>query len=491
MNNRQSVFKIFALLIVICICLTAVSGCGKKNNNSSTSLDEEIIGEVIIGDDSDQTDTEGNSNDNDASGDNSNSNNDKINTGSIDISKLRGQKVTMMMWRELNVSEKNVLKNFENSTGINVKYTVVNQKEYLTKVAAEIAGGTGLDICAIQSGGMSILSKDPYASAYPVGVLATMQPFFEVTGQNPKDSIWSKSWMDPYKIKDKYYGVAISGGWHTLSTVVYYNKDLFEENGITTPRELWQAGNWNWDTFKKAALEISAIDDYYYGYAGRDTYAYMLSAGCDYVGFDGKKFTNTSNDPKVKKAWEFSIEMLDSGAQFRPDGSSNYPQLFLEGKFGMYGEGSYCMANIGMMGDYAYKLNDVGFEIDAVPFPSPKGQTPVAIHRANLFGIAKNSKNPIAAGVFLRYWLDPKNAPPFSKTALNGNMKDTFDWINAETTKKNALISGGVIGYHDIDKLSGMTYNLMVNPANQINTTISSYKSFIDNCVSAANKVIK
>lgn len=505
--KKNFVFKLMATTLALCMCVGSLAGCGESKTTSAPTTEEEVLGEYFVedentgstGDNGTEKDDKDNKDDGKGDGKDNGQNttsDSKDNTTSttpnknIDVSKLKGQTVTMMMWRELNVAEKKVLENFKKSTGINVKYTVVNQKEYMTKVAAEIASKSGLDICAIQSGGMSILSSDTYPSSFPIGTVATMQPFFEATGQNPKDGVWAKSWMDPYKINNKYYGVAIAGGWHTLTTVIYYNKDLFEENGITTPRELWKAGKWNWDTFKNAALEISAIDDYYVGYAGRDSYAYMLAANCDYVNFNGKKFTNTSNTAALKKAWEFSNSMMSSGAQFRPDGSSNYPQLFLDGKFGMYGEGSYCMLDIGMLGDYAYDLDSVDFEIDAVPFPSPKGQTPVAIHRGNLFGIAKNAKNPVAAGVFLRFWLDPKNSLPFSKTAINKNMNDTFEWVNSESTKKKAFLSGGVLGYQNAERMGNLTYALLVGTPNEIPTTIAKFQQFINSSVDQANKVL-
>lgn len=486
---KKNALKLLLVTVAFCMCLGTMAGCKKSNNSSDATMSDEFLGEFYVEDssNSDGTDSSAGADTSLTSGSSSTGQNG---SSSIDVSKLKGQTVQMLMWRELNVAEKKVLENFKKSTGINVRYTVVNQKDYMTKVAGEIASGSGLDICAIQSGGMSILTSDTYPSAFPVGTIATMQPFFEATGQNPNDSIWAKSWMDPYKINGKYYGVAVAGGWHTLSTVIYYNKDLFEENGIKTPRELWKAGNWNWETFRAAALEISNIDDYYVGYAGRDSYAYMLSAGCDYVDFDGKKFVNTSNSATLKKAWEFSNEMMSSGAQLRPDGSSNYPQLFLEGKFGMYGEGSYCMLDIGMLGDYAYDSKSVDFEIDAVPFPSPKGQEPVAIHRGNLFGIAKNAKNPVAAGVFLRFWLDPKNSLSFSKTAINKNMNDTFEWVNSEKTKKKAFLSGGVLGYQNAGQMVSLTADLLTGTPIGIPTTIGKYQQFINTSVNQANKVL-
>ena len=184
-------------------------------------------------------------------------------------------------------------------------------------------------------------------------------------------------------------------------------------------------------------------------------------------------------------------EMISSGAQFRPDGSSNFPQLFIQGKFGMYGESSYCMLDIGMMGDYAYHLDNVDFEIDAVPFPSPKGQEHLAIHRGNLFGIAKNAAHPVEAGAFLRFWLDPKNSTPFDDAAINGNMKDVFNWINSESTVKKPFLSGGVLGYQNAERMGSLTYSLMMGTPYEIPTTIGRYQQFINTSVAEANKVIQ
>ena len=162
--------RIGALLLVLCMTFGCLAGCGKGDDSSTPLMEEEVLGEYFVEDETESKEDSTDTQSADSTTTSSGSTGGSASTGSskIDIKKLKGQTVNMMMWRELNQAEKTVLKNFQSSTGINVKYSVVNQKEYLTKVAAEIAGGTGLDICAIQSGGMSILTSDTYPSSFPI-----------------------------------------------------------------------------------------------------------------------------------------------------------------------------------------------------------------------------------------------------------------------------------------------------------------------------------
>ena len=81
---------------------------------------------------------------------------------------------------------------------------------------------------------------------------------------------------------------------------LYYNEDLFKETGVKTPRELWKSGNWNWDTLKSTAQAISAKG--YTGYINQQYNNLMLSAGHDYVSYDGKKFKSEITSENMIKA---------------------------------------------------------------------------------------------------------------------------------------------------------------------------------------------
>ncbi len=61
-------------------------------------------------------------------------------------------------------------------------------------------------------------------------------------------------YLDMCNYKGKSYGVVApwSGG-----TLFYYNKTLFEQYGVKSPKEYFMEDNWNWDTMEKCLTEIT------------------------------------------------------------------------------------------------------------------------------------------------------------------------------------------------------------------------------------------
>ena len=55
-----------------------------------------------------------------------------------------------------------------------------------------------------------------------------------------------KDAMEIYNFNGKHYEFVNSV---SAEAVVIYNKQTIEENGFDDPWELYQAGEWNWDTF--------------------------------------------------------------------------------------------------------------------------------------------------------------------------------------------------------------------------------------------------
>ncbi|OXM16843.1 ABC transporter substrate-binding protein [Paenibacillus herberti] len=61
------------------------------------------------------------------------------------------------------------------------------------------------------------------------------------------------STLDLFRKDGKLYGVPFS----TPPSVVFYNRDLFEKAGLTSPNELAEQGKWTWEEFVKSAKLIS------------------------------------------------------------------------------------------------------------------------------------------------------------------------------------------------------------------------------------------
>lgn len=61
------------------------------------------------------------------------------------------------------------------------------------------------------------------------------------------------STLDIFKREDRLYGIPFS----TPPVLIYYNKDLFLEQGLKTPTELYKEGKWNYAEFLKAARNLT------------------------------------------------------------------------------------------------------------------------------------------------------------------------------------------------------------------------------------------
>lgn len=74
----------------------------------------------------------------------------------------------------------------------------------------------------------------------------------------------------------KFDGNAYAAGIDATPVVIYYNKILFETYGEKTPMELFEEGNWTWETFRDAAIAMTLDTDGdsetdVYGFWGWDT----------------------------------------------------------------------------------------------------------------------------------------------------------------------------------------------------------------------------
>ncbi len=123
---------------------------------------------------------------------------------------------------------------------IPVEYLPIEGK-YTNKLLTLIAGGTPPDIM--------LLMPDEIADFASRGALLELTNFFNIDPDI--DSIEKDIWPDLLEIKKfrgKDYGVPI---W-TNSIALFYNKDIFDKEGLTYPDK-----EWNWDTFFETAQRLT------------------------------------------------------------------------------------------------------------------------------------------------------------------------------------------------------------------------------------------
>lgn len=462
--------KRFLSIILMLAMLCSFTAC--KNNKQTSSDDASGSSDITSDIASDNNSADNNSGTNSAnasSGQTSGSGNQNE-AGGIDYNSLKGTTVSVLMWRALTEQEKKTISAFEQKYSMKVNVEQAKSSAYLTKIASLVSTKKSPDVAVIPGGKGA-------QGAFPLGVVSIFQPA-TVTKQDFNDSFWNKEAMNAYAIKGKPYAIVSSQtNWYNNYEVLFYNADMFKADGITTPYTLWKQGKWNWDTLKSTAQEIKK-KGHDYGLMVDQEFNFVKSTGTEFIAYDGNKFTNNITNAKVIDAWTFEAQLVKE--QLMPV-YGTATGSFTSGKCGMFVTNSWAMRK-------GEVLATADFNLECVPSPSPAGQEQVIGASHNLFAIPKGAKNPVGAGVFLRYFLDASNNGKFSDVALNTQFEEIFNYTNQSNLKHSYLYCYGVVGYTNYKSLSNLLTSLHKASPEQVPTVLQQNKSVFDNAVNTANK---
>lgn len=180
-----------------------------------------------------------------------------------------------------------------------------------------------------------------------------------------------------------------------------YNKTLFEENNVKTPREYFDEGKWTWDSFAEVGHQMTKDIDAdneidIYGFGWWDSFwIQMLNANGEtsmLYGEDGSIKSNFKSQ-SVKETIQFLQEAYsEKGFIKRPDGDS-FINEFKQGKLAMTCE-------YGFSGKSLFEGN---YEVEWAPLPvGPSGKEYDGGGSMNGLSIPVTSKNPEGAAAFIR-----------------------------------------------------------------------------------------
>lgn len=250
----------------------------------------------------------------------------------------KAQKLKVLNWG--NLDEEKVftaaIERFKAShAGVEVEHTIVpveSWSDFIQKWITMCSSGQAPDLINIGLEGVQLAVKNQL-----------ILPFDEIVA-NDNDL---KTRLDQYpdailkgfKVNDKLYGMP--NGSQTM--VMYYNKDIFDKNGIKYPTD-----NWTWDEFKEKAKALSygEGDSKVYGFGLPVAYfqltPWWVTNGAYPVSDDYSKPTLTS-DAMVESV-TFLSDLVKGGISPSPMGSDVYNQ-FAAGKLAMVGAGRWVLNN--------------------------------------------------------------------------------------------------------------------------------------------------
>ncbi|MBQ6885775.1 MAG: extracellular solute-binding protein [Clostridia bacterium] len=472
MTHSINFKKLLALLMTLVMVMCVFAGCGNKEEEYYSYY------EYYEEDDTASDDTQSDDGSTDSNDDGNTTTSSKDEGGSTtEVPKnLRGTTVKMLFWRPLMDAEQKAIDKFEKETGIKVEVkNTPNAGTYGELISSSLAAKEGYDIAMFNN------------TDFPGRPVQYFQPLNDIKGFDFKDSAWDISVMDTQKINGKYYGVSVNGSLNSEYICMFFNETKFKDRGVKTPREYWEEGNWNWDTFLECAKAMTYEDNgvQVYGYLNRGssyiTY-WTQAAGTDFINYDGSKFTANLSDTKLIDTLKFYNDLGHKYKVGDPENTYGVPD-FRTGNAAMFSCITYPMRK-----DSDTKFNQMTDTIDAVPFPMPKGEKEVALIDSTLFGILKGAKNEEGAAVFLRYFLDPANYD-MSSYFINKNLESTFNALSK--MEKRVSITQGVVNYAAQVDFGNVCHNIALTTADQTSAKLQSYKSNFEVAVQKANKAIE
>lgn len=271
----------------------------------------------------------------------------------------------------------------EKNPDINVKIEHMPGAVYSQKMLTEAAAGLMPDV----------LWMGPECSSYiEKGTLLNLKPLLEKDKEFNMDDFFLEL-FDAFQYKDGVYVIPVD----FTTTVLYYNKDIFEKEGIAFPDETW---DWEklYDVAKKLTKDTDGdgrID--YYGLRGAPYYIFIIQNGGKILNEDFSKCLVDSEEAieAIKFCNKLMREVSPRRAELREMGGS---QFFITGRIAMHYGGRPAVAT--------YRKFVEKFDWDVAPLPH--GKKRAAQLWLGGFSISSRTKYPEAAWRLLKFLVGPE-----------------------------------------------------------------------------------
>lgn len=239
-----------------------------------------------------------------------------------------------------------------------------------------------------------------------------LTPFMEADGFNP-DEIYYQPYFD---IWCKLDGATYALPRDIFSTVICYNKKLFDEAGVSYPQE-----GWTIDEFVETATKLTNVEKKQYGCLFTDDfYTYfplIWSFGADQLSEDGSTADGYMNSPNMEKYYTFLNDLIHV-RNIAPTPS----QMNAFGSQDDAGGGTANMfevGNIAMMPIERYAVGDyhsAGMDIGVVSFPVNEDGQQWVYGSMPSWSINKDTKHPQETWDFMKFAFGPEGSKIFAET---------------------------------------------------------------------------
>ncbi len=220
-----------------------------------------------------------------------------------------------------------------------------------------------------------------------------------------------------WKGKHYYYPFTVNA----LPSVLIYNKTIFDKYSLDDPKDLYENGNWTWDTFKDIMRQFVELNPDalggVYGLLGSNI---IITTGTPLIGAEGGNIVNNMNDPNVERACQFLEELRRENLAVRGEGMwSNETAPLTKGQTAFLGVGQWKIT------DYCKQTLKTGDEYGFVPYPKDPAADKYYYGSTNFgYMVPKGSKNVQGAAAFINIMRQCNTDPELQAVVKESIMKD-------------------------------------------------------------------
>lgn len=384
---------------------------------------------------------------------------------------------------------KRTIKAFEKKYGCTVKTINLGFNTYNQEVAAKIRGKQAPDIAYVHGSMFPGCAID--------GIYEDLLPYLRsddlMDNNNPLDGGIDLNKSSYFAFGGKLYGTCNYAS--VFPNIIYYNKKMFQDEGISDPRKLSEKGKWTWDYIEKLGKRYSKpSDDKYFLGASFVTGRFMcLAYGAPLVIVENGKYKQNIDSPEYiaasTKCYEY-IHTLKIAAE--PSvGSHGYGDntYFAKGGCYMWEQESSkyveLVAAVRTANAFMKNKENIGIVDEPLDGKYNKNRYPTGWLTAVACGKGKDPKVAIAWDVFRSSYKDPQ--------------KDADDFNDTDKAYVNSLLKGDIsceVGsFSDSSTTSNEICANKVQPeirkagsTSAINAIINKYKGQVQACVDATMK---
>lgn len=429
---KQIIKSILAVILLLCIVVTA-AGCGGDKNPASsqdTGVADDFFADSETVNSQDKTTDE--KDDKDDAKDTSSKDKEVPKENKVDgkswsqllasmPKKLRGTTVTVFNWNPAAeyTGAPLVIEEFTKQTGIKVDWQTINYDVYFTRLAARVASDEAPDV---------VRTNTPVSTN-----MVSFQPL-SATKFDFSDSAWDQNVMKDYTINGKAYATSLKNTHLGSVNMIFYNKALIDKYDLENPYLLWKNGKWTMNKFIQMCEEYKkATKTEHSCTGGWWEYWSMIYGIQGPVKYDGKKYSNNVKDKTFLTVTQKIAEWY------------NTKEYLAEGRAEEFNAGEvlfYAGQSVLARRKNVY-FSDLKAENNfyAVPMPAVDGQKTYYQGRGEYeaYAIADGAKNPEAVPYFLRYFLDGGNYD-LKNFFCNPQNLEVYNWC---MNQKNTIWSTG------------------------------------------------